>query len=61
MFIPHAGQNPSTMGILRATLWTLGAMVAVGAIVDRASRMQHPRLVQTTLDLKPVHGVRAWQ
>jgi hypothetical protein len=59
--IPDARQNLSTMGILRATLWTLGAMVAVGAIVDRASRMQHSRLVQTTLDLKPVHGVPTWQ
>lgn len=49
------------MGILRATLWTVGAMVALGAVVDRASRAHHRRLVQTTLDRKPVEGVRAWQ
>ena len=49
------------MGILRATLWTLGAFVAMGAIVDRASRMHQHSLVQTTLDLKPVTGVHAWQ
>jgi len=49
------------MGILKATLWTLGAMVAVGALVDRASRVHHRRLVQTTLDMKPVAGATAWQ
>jgi hypothetical protein len=49
------------MGILRATLWTIGTMVAVGALVDRASRVHHQRLVQTTLDMKPVTGAKAWQ
>lgn len=48
------------MGILKATLWTIGAMVAVGAIVDRASRAHHHRLVQTTLD-RPAPGATAWQ
>jgi hypothetical protein len=49
------------MGILRTTLMALGAVLAVGALVDRASHVHQRRLVQTTLDMKPVHGVRAWQ
>lgn len=48
------------MGILKATLWTLGTMLAVGALVDRASRGHHHRFVQTTLD-QPRRGAAAWQ
>ena len=48
------------MGILRATLWTLGAMVAVEALVDRANRVPHHRPVQTTLD-RPEPEAKAWQ
>lgn len=58
--IPDALQTHESMGILRTTLLALGAVVAFGALVDRASHGHHRRLVQTTLDLKPVHGVAAW-
>lgn len=48
------------MGILKATLWTLGAMVAVGALVDRIDRRPRQRLIQTTLDHQAARGVKAW-
>jgi hypothetical protein len=48
------------MDILRTALLAFAAAVAVGALVDGASRLHHGRLVQTTLD-QPLPGVTAWQ
>lgn len=55
-----AGPRVPAMGILKATLWTLGAMVALGALVGRADRGPRQRLIQTTLDHETARGVNAW-
>ena len=47
------------MGILRTTLLALGAVLAVGAIVDRAGR-NRGRFVQTTLDHLAGPEARPW-